>query len=122
MNKYQEYQTALDYITSDVFTGGNSILETEAECIKNMLQELVDKTKTPTPEEVKKEWEALGYKFKVDHFPDAIIIRGFSYDKSDNIIYLFLKHREMSYGEYSRFSVQEHQLLTKTFRALGWEV
>lgn len=44
-----EYQKALDYITSYVFTGGNSILETEAEIIKNTLQKLVDKATPKKP-------------------------------------------------------------------------
>lgn len=61
MTKTEEYQNALNYITSEVFTGGNSILETEAEIIKKLLQPLIDQTKVLTLEEVKKMWEEEGF-------------------------------------------------------------
>lgn len=134
MSKYQEYQNALNYITSEVFTGGNSILEMEAEAIKKLLQPLIDQTKTPTKKEIIKEWKKLGYKwldgknclslFKADE-----VILGFA--KTINISFV-RKHYSAVYEEnmYDEecytcgpcdITFQEHQLLTKTFKWLGWE-
>lgn len=89
-----------------------------------------DQTKTLTLEEVIKEWEELGYKWKEDEIFITLIKQ--KYHKSIKI------HKKLKdYKCYDLFRTptllhtnnialyihfQEHLLLTKTFRALGWEV
>lgn len=77
-----------------------------------------------TIEEVKKEWEKLGYIVTtyIDGKYDWMSLEELCGDKI--IIDLILKsyHKYDNDGESQHISLQEHQLLTKTFRALGWEV
>lgn len=84
------------------------------------LKELVDKEKSPTLEEVKKEWEKLGYEL-IRHERNELI---FNF-KEDGTIFTMWNFNEMRYSKYWRgtpanITLQEHQLLTKTFKALGW--
>lgn len=76
--------------------------------------------KVYTLEEVKKEWEELGYSWEEDVYcirltnlkEDKVITFGFA---SKSYYCKCIKgyvHRSISF--------QEHQLLTKTFKALGW--
>lgn len=137
-----EYQKALNYITSEVFTGGNSILETEAEAIKKLLQQLIDQTKTPTLEEVKKEWEEEGYSFEIYNdeyhngnvYKRCVIYKEIFMNKRLIVLHYWNKTITFNYfwetfddegytvNKYMSFNItfQEHQLLTKTFKALGW--
>ena len=153
MNKYQE---ALDRITEiyydcDGFYGFESVKKCDCSLTKTcfrreknikLLQELVDQTKTPTLEEVKKEWEALGYTFetRVDDYHNGMAYTRYiisiringnkrliilkKYDKSISLNYYWEVFDREGYKvpNYERFdtTLQEHQLLTKTFRALKW--
>lgn len=94
----------------------------------NILQELVDTTKPPTLEEVKKEWEALGYTWEENEIYICISIED-SIDESLKDIYIDKKHKSYECFDEDdadsislQLTLKEHQLLTKTFRALGWEV
>lgn len=75
-------------------------------------------TKTDPIEEVKKEWGELGYEVE----EDSLTIQ---FTKKNKIIAIYKHNKEYDCTKNSiwRVSVttfQEHQLLTKTFRALGW--
>ena len=78
--------------------------------------------KVYTLEEVKKEWETLGYT-EITHSKDKqseLIFR--NYNEAEIVIYLNDKDY-FKYSPYRRIitlTYQEHQLLTKTFKALGW--
>lgn len=78
------------------------------------------KDKTPTLEEVKKEWEALGYRWVTP----VLAIKLINIEKNKEIsIDLFVKNyicKDFDSLEYQFLTCLEHQLLTKTFRALGW--
>lgn len=66
----------------------------------------------PTLEEVKKEWEELEWKWEED--VEIIRLRQyFSYE-------IFINKEDMTYKSNISLNIIEHQLLTKTFRALGW--
>lgn len=76
----------------------------------------------PTEEEIIKEWEALGYEF--------IFTNGDGYDDDDELIFLDKVNREIYIWKDKTYSFdndtqtltfQEHQLLTKTFKWLGWD-
>ena len=72
-----------------------------------------------TLEEVKKEWEDLGYIWIKGH--NYICLRSdFDelYAKKEIRIILYAKQY---YKVSGLLTLQEHQLLTKTFKALGWE-
>lgn len=74
-----------------------------------------------TKEEIIKEWKALGY--------DFIFTNGDGYD-DDELIFLDKVNREIYIWKDKTYSFdndtqtltfQEHQLLTKTFKWLGWD-
>lgn len=85
--------------------------------MENKYQEL---TKTPTEEEIKKEWEALGYKWKKREHLILLYER-----KKDKMICINTMIYGYSCGNSDDISLiltfQEHQLLTKTFKLLGWQ-
>ena len=100
-------------------------------CIKEFLDECepIKKESKPTEEEIKKEWEALGYEWKEDKIFITLINQ--KYDKGIKI-----DKKLKDYKCYDLFrtptllhtlnialfiSSQEHKLLTKTFKMLGWE-
>lgn len=72
-----------------------------------------------TLEEIKKEWEELGYEWeKREHI---ILIYNRKIDKMIGINTMICSYGSYnSDGESSIITFQEHQLLTKTFKALGW--
>lgn len=95
--------------------------------------------KKPTLEEVKKEWEELGYVFSrttnKEYGLDTILlekeeIKTIQGQSERNIIWIhiyvnskqFVKSRMRESGDMGIkfFTFEEHQLLTKTFKALGW--
>lgn len=83
-----------------------------------IIQKLVNQTKAPTLKEVKKAWKALGYEWT--RTENAIFI-----EKGNNSIVISLTSKTYGYHlyndlEYRMLPIKEHQLLTKTFRALGW--
>ncbi len=84
----------------------------------DLLQELVDQTKTPTLEEVKKEWEELGY-FETEKGSKYSVIRNEELNK-EFTIYHNDKTYDCTKAHFKDITIKEHNLLTKTFRALGW--
>jgi hypothetical protein len=99
MNKYQE---ALDKICNRCF----------GDEPRKVLQELVDKEKPLTFEEVKQEWEVLGYEVKedTDHF----------FFTKDVLSIISFKKSERVYYTNHRINRNVHKLITKTMHALGW--
>ena len=74
----------------------------------------------PTFEEVKKEWEELGYEFTIYTAEDDTM-RKFDISKYGEKIILWYDHSYSKVGNTDHcFTIQEHNLLTKTFKALGW--
>ena len=84
------------------------------------LKELVDKEKSPTLEEVKKEWEECGYVWK--ETGKEILLDNNIEEKTIRIYKLFKLYHVKALGEnyFENVSFALHQLLTKTFKALGW--
>ena len=112
MNKYQE---ALDYVNKSVCTALSclGVNDTKTKESLHTLQELVDKEKSPTLEEVKKEWEELGYEFEL--YSNKIELIN---SRKNNEIIIWFNPNYYDCG--NSISLKEHQLLTKTFKALGW--
>ena len=82
----------------------------------------------PTLEEIKKEWEELGYTWEEHEIYICISIED-PIDGTLKNIYIDKKRKyyecydEDDWDSRSlQLTFKEHQLLTKTFRALGWEV
>lgn len=119
MNKYQE---ALDNLITIERERTFKRIGTFSHTNCDVLQELVDQTKAPTLEQVQKEWKALGYRWEE-------LITHIHIIKCDRCITINLMcneyecHDRTSLGSCCSTSItfQEHQLLTKTFKALGWE-
>lgn len=116
--KYEEYKNALYRLTKYIdFPNSHPFNSKEDEPVKfyRLLNELVEKEKSPTLEEVKKEWEALGYIWKENS--SAINLYGKKYG-----LHILLSKDDKEYFRYdtANFTFQEHQLLTKTMKALGW--
>lgn len=130
MNKYQEALDCLKDTKCDEINNCKLCSLTSYcghyQCVKT-LQELVDTTKTPTLEEVKKEWEELGYTWEENEIYIHITKRDKLLCVTKNICLTKQDKEYCCYDEdedYSCLNInfKEHQLLTKTFRALGWEV
>lgn len=90
----------------------------------NIFKELVDeKINNPSLEEIKKEWEELGYKWFENDYKIELIttvndfVTNIYLDKVDKKYCCFDGGTEEGYVS---ITIQEHQLLTKTFKALGW--
>ena len=94
----------------------------DLEIVADFIIELQNKDKTPTEEEIIKEWEALGYEFcRIGY---EIHIKHIEKDK-EFIIYLNIMEyccSEITSCEICFTTLKEHQLLTKTFKMLDWEV
>lgn len=80
---------------------------------------------TPTLEEVKREWEALGYKWEENEIYIHITKRDKLLCVTKDICISKQDKEYCVYDEDEDYSclyllLQEHQLLTKTFKALGW--
>ena len=75
------------------------------------------KDKTPTLEEVKKEWEALGWSWS---YKTKYVI----YLSRNNTVHRVFDHITINenrlYSADFDIDIKTHQLLTKTFKALGW--
>ena len=93
-------------------------------------KELVDKEKSPTLEEVKKEWEELGYEWCASSNNKHIVlikeIKNDMYNGDYNkiisinsIIKNYACYIDENYS-YDAITFEEHQLLTKTMKALEW--
>lgn len=85
--------------------------------LKEVKEKLIDE---PTLEEVKREWGALGYKWIENK--DSIDLLN---ESKDEIIVIDKENKRVAKTD-GRVKIplfinwQEHQLLTKTFKALGW--
>lgn len=131
MNKYEEALNDIRYTAHHL---NNHIYDCDEICDEycddlltdcDILQELINQQKTPTLEEVKKEWEELGYEWSEDE--KRITLKA-------NILYT-TKYVHIMINKITRhywkkiegddvflpISFKIHQLLTKTFKALGWE-
>lgn len=94
--------------------------------IKKDLNKLKELTKTPTLEEVKKEWEALGWFFiglheDVKNKVSCIIISKYVGKNIFSTTDIQLDLEEKDCFIRGLLNYRELQLLTKTFKALGWE-
>lgn len=84
----------------------------------NKYQELVNKT-NPIFEEIKKEWEELGYECI---YEDENCLE-FNHKRCLNKIH-FSKENEWYGSDDERIlqiDIKEHQLITKTMKSLGWK-
>lgn len=115
MNKYQEHQEALD-ILKDIEQSHNlkkigSSLTPESD----LLQELVDeKLAKPTEEEIKKEWEEKGWKI-------TIYNREIEIENNKGISTIYIDKKDKMFWSTHYLPVDLIQLLTKTFKWLGWD-
>ena len=110
MNKYQE---ALDRQKNNVKKLRDKEFVEYREDFA-ILQELIDQNKTPTEEEVLKEFEALGYKIYKEKDRINII------DKFDINGCIFIFPQDKTYRTNMFMTVEIYQLLTKLFKAWGW--
>ena len=78
--------------------------------LKEVKEKLVDK---PTLEEIKQEWEARDYIWKETEFDIQLITKIPTY-------YLKIRIFKNTKTYQGIIDFQEHQLLTKTMKALGW--
>lgn len=92
--------------------------------ITDFLFEIDEIIYKPTLEEVKKEWEEEDYRMYINAreftmFDNENII---SLYKDDILIFNIYVDERMYTCRIVEIPLEIHQLLTKTFRALGWEV
>lgn len=110
----KDYKLAYDYIYNLINLDDESMKWPLTIDSMAIFKELVDeKLNKPTLEEVKKEWEDLGY--VCEEGACHLTLR---YKRTNNIIHIWEDH---TYRVDDWLTFQEHQLLTKTFRALGWD-
>ena len=117
MNKLK---TQIDYAK---FTE-NSIVTLDIDYAERLLLELIKQYESPTIEEVKKEWEKLGYKWFENN---GIIVLKQQIQFTNKFVIITLNSDKKAYWKkvddnfnFIPFMFQEHQLLTKTMKALGW--
>lgn len=85
-----------------------------------LLNYLDEQSRIPSLEQIKKEWEELGYEFTIYTAEDDTM-RKFDISKNGEKIILWYDHSYSKVGNTDHcFTIQEHNLLTKTFKALGW--
>lgn len=107
MDKYQETLNAI-----------RTNYGTHSEYYKTV-KELVDQTKTPILEEVKKEWEEKGWKIDEDEFFKSITFikgdRGIKFDVEGK--YYFTFQPEVDHNSFD-IDIEFHTLIHKTLKAL----
>lgn len=87
-----------------------------------VIKELVDQTKTPTLEEVKKEWEEKGWKIDEDGFFKSITFikgdRGIEFNTEEKSYFTFQPN-----ADHNSFNIdiEFHALIHKTLKALEAE-
>lgn len=129
-NKYQE---ALDNLIkierADTFKKIGLFNHTNCDT----LQELVDKEKTPTEEEIIKEWEEAGYELVNDYCTDFHFVKKIEDTVYDKPVYHHFVIEKINGGRYIPYSsskkddnfnnrqyfiisLQEHNLITKIFK------
>lgn len=82
----------------------------------------------PTLEEVIKEWKELGYEQRTREGYPYMIYLVIDYGEPECTLSIKINTQTKNYWKVwggclsvEPFTLEEHQLLTKTFRALGWE-
>ena len=108
MNKYQK---VLDKFIND----GHRLTHRERNEFGAILQELVEQTKTFTLEQVKKEWDNHGFYWEEDN--NTIHIA----HKTALFQHVVINKERKTYNIVGNLTLQGHQLLTKTFKALKHE-
>ena len=98
----------------------NSVVCLDIDYAERLLLELVEQYETPTLEEIIKEWENDGWYWEEDSL-------SISLTKSSRTITIYKDSKEYDCTRHNMWkvgtlSIKQHQLLTKTFKALGWEV
>lgn len=104
----------------------NSIVTLDINYAERLLLELTEQYETPTLEQVKKEWEELGYEWRIPkEYPNMIWLVNDD-EKEKWVLRIKINTQSKTYwklwgdGCFDKFTFQEHQLLTKTMKALGW--
>lgn len=71
-------------------------------------------------EEIIKEWEELGYEWS--EYSKTILLRREMFITTETIIIgkEDFSYYKLAYFNLDHIDLREHQLLTKTFKALGW--
>lgn len=111
VNKYQEIQNV--YFKNEPMESADLNGEKLQE-LYNFTNKLLDKATPKKPlEEVKKEWEAKDYIWIETEFDIKLIAKNPTH-------YLKIRIFKNSKTYQGIINFEEHQLLTKTFRALGW--
>ena len=107
----------------------NSIVTLDTDYAERLLLELTKQYESPTLEEVKKEWEELGWYWHYFYNENGIAnkYRITKYVPSrkrdgsgDYQLEIYLCNNTKTFNINFNMDMQEHQLLTKTFKALGW--
>ena len=104
----------------------NSIVTLDIDYAERLLLKLTEQYESPTLEEVIKEWEELGYEWRIPkEYPHMIWL--VNDDEEERLVLrIKINTQSKSYwklwgdGGFDKFTFQEHQLLTKTMKALGW--
>lgn len=114
MDKYKE---TLEKLCNKLLCGGECSVGGKPCSLLEPIQELVDTTITPTIEEVKKEWEDDGWSFiGTKTIMICKYVGGNIFSTTD--IQLNLNEKDCFIRGI--LNCHELQLLTKTFKALGW--
>lgn len=128
MNKYQKSIYNLVHLNKargEVFIDHKQ-LQQDIDILWELYNKYDELTKTPTLEEIKKEWEALGYEWRtpIDYLHMIYLV---NYDDEPEwLLTIKINTQSKRYwkiwddGNFDSFTFEEHNLLTKTFRALGW--
>lgn len=89
--------------------------------IVDEIYRLRELNKKPTLEEVKQEWEELGYRWE-EHNGEIDLIN----KENEEVIVIDYENKQYTKTDTNvkfilYITFQEHNLLTRTFKALGWE-
>lgn len=107
-NKYQEALNILKELSEPPLMKEQYAL--------NVLQELVDKEKPRTEQDILKDFEKLGYEVEVRSAFIILVDKRNGYE-----IRIWLNDKEYSIPvEYTSIGMSEHKLLHELFKCLGW--
>lgn len=130
MDKYQEALNKIKYIIDSINSFKDPFVYNESIKLSkhyDALQELIDQNKKPTFKECIEEWKALGYEWVEGYYINGYeIYLLLSFENKNKTIMIYPKSESYKYidneidGTVADISFQENQLLTKTFKALGW--
>ena len=114
MNKYQEYQKALEMAYETMNELDFSTAKKGCKYLK-ILEGLVDQTKLPTEDAVLKEFEKLGWKHTKKP-NNKILFEKYNQDYALNDFILINMNLKIYSGTF--IDLKTHQLLTKLFESL----